>query len=125
MACRRRHTRPPAVFSQVWQLQAEQEANHARLEHDLVVEQELEELEEEGVHLAAELCATAAKHPSDGGSLAALITMLIPGHMWLAQETSTRLAFYSLVHLGAFSYALLSSAIAIAAGGVSASERRP
>ena len=31
----------------VWQLQQEQEANHARLEHDYALEMELEELEEE------------------------------------------------------------------------------
>eukprot|EP00966_Prymnesium_polylepis_P223873 5179578-Prymnesium_polylepis.1 len=43
----------------VWELALEQEANHARLEHDLCVEQELEELEEEGVHLAAELSVMA------------------------------------------------------------------
>ena len=39
----------------VWELALEQEANHMRLEHDYALEQELEELEEEGVHLAAEL----------------------------------------------------------------------
>ena len=39
-----------------WSLLEEQEANHARLEHDLLVAEELEEMEEEeGVHLAAEL----------------------------------------------------------------------
>ena len=38
-----------------WALQMEQERNHERLEHDLLIEQELAELEEEGVHLAAEL----------------------------------------------------------------------
>ena len=39
----------------IFHCRATQEANHARLEHDHVVERELEELEEEGVHLAAEL----------------------------------------------------------------------
>ena len=39
----------------VWELQLEQEANRARLEYDYAVKEELEELEEEGVHLGAEL----------------------------------------------------------------------
>jgi hypothetical protein len=38
-----------------WGLAEEQDANHRNLEHDLLVEDELQELEEEGVHLAAEL----------------------------------------------------------------------
>ena len=42
-----------------WQLLEEQDANHARLEHDLLIEEELEELQEEGVHLAAELSVMA------------------------------------------------------------------
>ena len=44
----------------VWELAMEQDANHARLEHDYALEEELEELEEEGVHLAAEL---SVMHP--------------------------------------------------------------
>jgi hypothetical protein len=43
----------------VWELALEQEANHSRLEHDLCIEQELEEMDEEGVHLAAELSVMA------------------------------------------------------------------
>ena len=39
----------------MWELQLEQEACHARLAHDPLVQRELDELEEEGVHLAAEL----------------------------------------------------------------------
>ena len=42
-----------------WKLAVEQEANHARLEHDLLIEEELQEMEEEGVHLAAELSVMA------------------------------------------------------------------
>ena len=44
----------------VWALQIEQEANHARLEEDLVLEDELRDAElEEPVHLAAELATMA------------------------------------------------------------------
>ena len=39
----------------VWELQLEQEALRARLEFDLQLDEELQELDEEGVHLAAEL----------------------------------------------------------------------
>ena len=62
-ACAARGRRPQTValltslqqVPRVWQLKMEQEQNRARLEVDLVLDEELQEMEEEGVHLAAEL----------------------------------------------------------------------
>jgi hypothetical protein len=51
----------------LWVAQAEQEANHANLEHDLLLQDRIEELEleEESCHLATELCASFVPLASD------------------------------------------------------------
>ena len=72
----------------------EQEANHARLEHDLVVQEELEELEEEGVHLAAELTTMPAFQTHDEDEEVAETSWKLPSvPAALARELEAYAAF--------------------------------